>query len=193
VSRCKDCWSVYQAEWRKRRVSEKALPLSTLVCTECKKTKPASAFYRHPSTKTGRLRQCKDCRRQYIREYAARPGVRARLKRRAEVGHVSRTYGLTEMEFDALMSTKCCEICSKELADRRSKHIDHDHSTGQVRGVLCSNCNHMVGNAQESEEILLASIAYLRKYKKDLSKNEQCDTSRLSESTLCAPTTDPEG
>lgn len=40
-------------------------------------------------------------------------------------------------------------------------HVDHDHATGAIRGVLCSACNHTLGMAKDSEEVLLGLVEYL--------------------------------
>ena len=43
--------------------------------------------------------------------------------------------------------------------------VDHNHETGKIRALLCSECNQMLGKAKDSEETLLAAVAYLRKHK----------------------------
>lgn len=58
-----------------------------------------------------------------------------------------------------------CEICRKPLQKGVGKGaIDHDHSTGGLRGILCSSCNRMLGFAKDSTDILRAAIEYLYKY-----------------------------
>lgn len=59
-----------------------------------------------------------------------------------------------------------CEICGKqnyEYGRKERLHVDHDHATGIVRGMLCNNCNHMLGLAKDSVEHLQAAINYLQK------------------------------
>jgi len=53
-----------------------------------------------------------------------------------------------------------CAICGKEV----KLLVDHNHATGQVRSLLCTGCNTMIGMAYESKDILLAAIAYLEKW-----------------------------
>jgi predicted RNA-binding protein with RPS1 domain len=62
-----------------------------------------------------------------------------------------------------LQSNKC-SICHKEFEDRpKSIHIDHDHSTGEIRSLLCNKCNSMLGFAEDNIEILKNAISYLEK------------------------------
>lgn len=84
---------------------------------------------------------------------------------------------ISQEEFVRLHETKpsMCEICHKEIGEitvkrkgvayQRSKlHLDHDHSTGQVRGWVCNACNMMLGGARDSIANLESASRYLRKY-----------------------------
>ena len=53
---------------------------------------------------------------------------------------------------------KCC-ICQKVPNEL---HIDHNHDTGKIRGLLCFNCNTSLGKFEDSEELLMQAILYLR-------------------------------
>jgi hypothetical protein len=62
-----------------------------------------------------------------------------------------------------------CAICGKVLlkinglrGKQSAAHVDHNHVTGEVRGLLCSMCNHLLGHATDNEEILMKAVAYLR-------------------------------
>lgn len=79
--------------------------------------------------------------------------------------HVLRKYGLTRESYDTLLSRQegTCAICKDNTAgsDSRRFHVDHDHDTGAVRGLLCSRCNQMIGYGRDNPAILLAASLYL--------------------------------
>jgi hypothetical protein len=57
---------------------------------------------------------------------------------------------------------RCCAICKKnDPASKKGWHTGHDHSTGFIRGILCHDCNVMLGYAQDSLEVLQKAIEYL--------------------------------
>lgn len=70
-------------------------------------------------------------------------------------------YGLTTTDFEAMVAHQGngCAICSVPF--RNTPHIDHDHSTGQVRGLLCYSCNVAVGNFKDDPQLLLNAAKYL--------------------------------
>jgi hypothetical protein len=72
-------------------------------------------------------------------------------------------YGLSPQELRKMLdeSGDRCEICGQES----DLHVDHDHETGKVRGLLCSSHNTMLGQARDSIEILQSAILYLTRYK----------------------------
>jgi len=75
-------------------------------------------------------------------------------------------YGLTEEQYNQLFADQkgCCAICGKHQTEfSRSLAIDHCHTTEEVRGLLCKDCNLMLGFAKDKVEILLAAIEYLKK------------------------------
>lgn len=79
-------------------------------------------------------------------------------KTKAKYDNIRRVYGLSREDYDNLISTGC-RICGAVL---RKPHIDHDHLTGRVRGVLCNKCNTGLGHFNDSVEMLELAIQYLK-------------------------------
>lgn len=74
--------------------------------------------------------------------------------------HLQRRYGLTPKQFKQLVAENgpTCRIC-RRIPD--IFHVDHNHTTGVVRGVLCGDCNRGLGIFHDSVEALAAAIVYL--------------------------------
>ncbi|MCR4307302.1 MAG: endonuclease VII domain-containing protein [Candidatus Berkelbacteria bacterium] len=74
-------------------------------------------------------------------------------------------YGMTPGRYDELFASQNgrCAICGSDTPGGRGVdfHVDHDHNTGKVRGLLCTNCNHMIGIAHEETSIFSKAIKYL--------------------------------
>ena len=87
--------------------------------------------------------------------------------------HLEKKFGLTVEQYNQMLQTQnnVCAICGQpeRQKDRRGNSrklcIDHNHTTGQIRDLLCSNCNFVIGNAFESEAILFKAVEYLRIHK----------------------------
>jgi hypothetical protein len=82
--------------------------------------------------------------------------------------HLRRKYGITVPEYDELMRRQgsVCACCGSANGGVRAFHLDHDHRTGKVRGILCNNCNAALGLIRDDPEIALAMANYLKKHKK---------------------------
>lgn len=89
---------------------------------------------------------------------------RARSKAQHE-SHVQRTYGLSEGEYDRLYRFQRgrCALCGIASGRRKRLAVDHDHKTGAVRGILCTDCNRIVLGrlARDSPVFFLRGLAYL--------------------------------
>ena len=71
-----------------------------------------------------------------------------------------RGYGLTQDQFEAMMIDQMgqCLICCTEM---NPPAVDHDHATGEVRGLLCRQCNAALGLLRDDPAILARAAAYL--------------------------------
>lgn len=128
---------------------------------------------------------CKECRRGHVRKWSkANPEAKARTqranpearrdasrnwaqanpdKRRAAL---VRRYGITVEQYNVMYEAQAgrCAVCGgTDSGDPRfnTLHIDHDHKTGAVRGLLCSRCNRGMGSFSDDPDRLLAAAAYL--------------------------------
>src|SRR5262249_22014221 len=74
--------------------------------------------------------------------------------------HLRRRYGIGQAEYDAMVEAQggTCAVCPGE-----PQHVDHDHETGAIRGILCSTCNQALGNARDNINILIGLANYLQR------------------------------
>lgn len=116
----------------------------------------------------GRNREAISARRR--ERYQSDPEYRAESNRRARESAAKnrshqqarlreKLYGLTAAEHEAMLQRQQgrCAICKSAAA----LSVDHDHETGQVRGLLCPRCNHGLGNFRDDAEFLASAIGYL--------------------------------
>lgn len=78
---------------------------------------------------------------------------------------LKRLYGITLQDYNSLLleQNNCCAICDKHKDEHNGKlHVDHCHTTGRIRGILCHNCNTGLGHFKESEAIMIKAMRYLK-------------------------------
>jgi Recombination endonuclease VII len=114
-----------------------------------------TTFPRNRRTRDGRHAYCKPCHNARCRE------TRERLYGGSRHYHLKRRYGIGASDFDELVGAQDgrCAVCGRTDPD----HVDHDHATGAVRGVLCFNCNGGLGQFGDDIERLYAAISYLER------------------------------
>jgi len=142
--------------------------LTEKACSVCKEIKPLSSFYREKRRQSGRGSRCRECSRQYLRSWYSKNKDRANEqrrnpKRRNEMYFyvAKHTYGITKNQVLAMSTAQhnSCAICGKP--QERRLHIDHDHKTSAVRGLLCARCNTGLGVFKEQPELLRKAAFYL--------------------------------
>ena len=77
---------------------------------------------------------------------------------------MKRYYGITLKDYYKILEDQggVCAICGTDKAGGKGRfHIDHCHKTSEIRGLLCHNCNLLLGHAKDSIKILIKAIKYL--------------------------------
>jgi hypothetical protein len=87
-------------------------------------------------------------------------------KAAAEKAHramTARVYGLSDGDYDKLYEAQNgrCALCQVATGRTKRLAVDHDHATGEVRGILCSVCNRMLGHGRDRTDFFLRVIEYL--------------------------------
>lgn len=150
---------------------------SIKVCTACGEEKQLSAFDRNLTREDGRMADCKVCRKARIRSYPAQReastfGPESEIlkpltsQERRLIRSRRAKYGITLSQFDAMVTMQhgACAICGEVVPASTVKnnwHVDHDHATGKVRGLLCQDCNLGLGRFKDNPAALQSAIYYL--------------------------------
>lgn len=137
-------------------------------CKECGEFKELNEFPKNSKGFLGRYSQCKFCWNSYVNQRNLRSDVKSKRKildstpeRIASVrrAFVKRKYGDGGISLEARrLNGDPCDVCGG-WTERMS--IDHNHVTGKARGLLCRDCNLILGYVQDDPKRLLALIEYL--------------------------------
>lgn len=133
----------------------------TKTCKLCEKEKSESDFYLFFSKWTNKKYMSARCKPCHLKHKQDNPNTVK--NRKAE--KLKLRYGLTYEQWERLreIENHTCMICgiTEEEMSRRLD-VDHCHSSGKVRGVLCNACNIVLGRARDNPAILEAAIVYLK-------------------------------
>ena len=176
---CKTCSDANRTKnlQKKKRRRKVAVP-ATKVCAKCKTRKPASRFSQDKARTDGLYSYCKECKAAMTRSYNEknREDVRGRQRARNKTpqgrratrsNNLKAKFGISVQEFDQRFRAqdRCCAICKRRRKTKeKSFALDHNHSTGSLRGILCHSCNRALGLADENTRLLRAAIKYLERH-----------------------------
>ena len=153
-------------------------------CSKCNNIYPISSihFFKNKSSDNF-CNKCKNCCKKYNKERyqknrekeLERSRQKYQKNREKEIEkathrHLKRVFGITIEEYNQMLDdqNKVCKICGgKEIRKLKNGkitrlHVDHNHETGEIRGLLCNRCNIMLGQARDNSLILIKAVKYLR-------------------------------
>lgn len=128
---------------------------NTKTCSACRESLSLDSFHRNRAMPDGLHSNCKRC------VSSANTSWRLRNPDKKRAQHRKTKYGLTESAFKALSEQQGteCAICHKS----RPLVVDHNHKTGDVRGLLCNNCNRAIGLFGDDFATLISAARYLNR------------------------------
>jgi hypothetical protein len=161
---CRVCFNIRSREHRERLAASEGREIKRRrdvapgmkYCPRCQQELPVDAFGSNRSSRDGRTGYCRRCHHEVTRENAKR------LYGSTRDYHLRRRYGLTSADVDAMIEAQggTCAVCPGP-----PQHVDHDHETGEVRGILCFNCNQALGNVRDNSMVLRGLARYLEKHR----------------------------
>lgn len=161
--------------------------LHTKTCPLCKQEKSTAEFGKRKRVKStgevyyGLRSKCIPCERVYHRRWKGKyyAANRDEVNRKRKIAReadperawgimIKARYGVTSEQYYQVLEAQGggCGICGTPNADRKGQrrlHVDHDHRTGDFRGLLCARCNTALGKFDDNVDILQKAIVYLQK------------------------------
>jgi hypothetical protein len=149
--------------------------------------KPLEAFYNEKGGRDGKRPECKACtgarRKQWYQQNrtheiarvkawqqanpkrlkAWRRKNRDRLNKQLCEIHLRNKFGLTVEEYADILEAQdgVCALCGAPPTPGISLHVDHDHGTGEIRGLLCVRCNNAIGLLREDPDLMRRAARYV--------------------------------
>lgn len=129
-------------------------------CSICKENLSIQMFNKHRGKKDGLQTACRHCLKIQAKLWDSNP-----LNRRGR--KLQKKYGISNEMYDTMLVEQDfkCKICdSSDTRNKSTKYlvVDHDHKTGNIRGLLCDYCNVGLGRFEDDIKRLEKAIMYLK-------------------------------
>src|SRR6266511_2131332 len=132
----------------------------TRQCARCHALQDRSAFYVREKDRLSSW--CRECIKTSNRERRlANPERRTYNPDTDGTSHRQRRYGLSKAKYETMVADQGgrCAIC-RRFPSGKGLCVDHDHNSGQIRGLLCPTCNWALGHMQDNPDWLNEAITY---------------------------------
>lgn len=135
-------------------------------CAKCKRAYSSKYSKEHPQGRVKRELKYQSTHSEQVRVRARRWRNNAG-KNSVRQSKLKYRYGINLEQFDKLLLESCgrCAVCNDVFENGREPFVDHNHMTGQVRELLCHECNMALGLLRESPEKCEAMARYLVKWR----------------------------
>lgn len=134
------------------------------VCCVCGESKAFTEFYKNKYAKDGHQSKCKPCHHKASIASAKKHMTPARRRRQ----NLKKKYGVTPEWYEATLAAQGggCAICKTTTPATQYAVfcVDHNHTSGEVRALLCDPCNKSIGLMQEDAARLRAAADYLERF-----------------------------
>lgn len=120
-------------------------------CRDCKQDLPLEEYSPNSRGKFQRAQACRPCSAKVAEAYRESNYYRVYANK----------FKTTEEEIKQILSRIVCDICQAEPKAHKRHSIDHCHTTGKIRGLLCDECNSGLGMFKDNVELLKLAKAYL--------------------------------
>jgi hypothetical protein len=128
-------------------------------CKDCGVSKPLSEYF----TNHIKYSSCKQCKNEKSKAWGRNNPDK--IKQQSRKTRLKTKYGLTIDQYETMLEQQkgVCYMCEGVNSDR-ALAVDHCHTTGNVRKLLCTTCNTLIGQAKDNIELLNKAINYLKEH-----------------------------
>ncbi len=163
--RCKSCTNIYRRKYYKNKQRKQKYNVKPYVnpghkiCSNCQEDKDHSFFGNDSRRKDKKQRVCRACQKTYNKKLYS--------KDRFRKYYLASKYNLSTEQYYAKLEAQDnrCAICKNKHSGPRFMAVDHCHSSGKTRDLLCYLCNSVLGLSREKISTLQSAIEYLEKHK----------------------------
>lgn len=154
-------------------------------CRVCRRAQQRAHYAAHPEIHTRAYRKYVANDPEHVRVIVARASLAYRDRHRDRVnartreslhGRTLRRFGLTQADYEQILASQGggCVLCHTTIPHRRRVHfdIDHDHRTGEIRGLLCNRCNMTLGRMQDDADWFRRAADYLNNGNRHMTARE---------------------